>query len=251
MYCKRCGSELPQDAAFCPKCGTKVSTGEEISNEPPKQETIEKIQKQPLAQKTNEQAQKTSKPQVPLYKKWWFWLIVAWLSLGLISAIFGEDSPDETQKEDAVLSFLNDFTEYGYSEEQIKGMKTILVNVGITEITDLEIGNVVSGMQVIKGKIYDDPDYKYTGKEVHATFCIENGKIYLVSIYCPSYNTADQPTYLSGLTDRRADLYYDVKGGYLKKIDWKNKEVIDYYAESQSGEGGDRGHNVNDVNIPR
>ena len=82
---------------------------EQTSNEPPVQKTTEQAPKQAPAQKTTEQApkqtsvqnatvqpQKTSQPQQPLYKKWWFWLIVVWLSLGLISAIFGEDSPDET-----------------------------------------------------------------------------------------------------------------------------------------------------------
>ena len=83
-------------------------------------------------------------------------------------------------------------------------------------------------MQVVKGVIYKDTVYQYTGKEVQVQFNIENGEIYLDAIYCPSYNTENQPTYLSGLTDRRADLYYDVKGGYLKKIDWEKKAVIDY-----------------------
>ena len=126
------------------------------------------------------------------------------------------------------LDFLNDFDEYGYSSEQIQNMKTILTNVGISEITELEIEPVVYGMQVVKGTIHKDPDFRYTGQDVQVQFNVENGKIYLVTIYCPSHSTANQPTYLSGLTDRRADLYYDVEGGYLKKIDWENKMVVDY-----------------------
>jgi len=120
----------------------------------------------------------------------------------------------------AVLPFLD---ELEYSKEEIEEMRTILVNVGITEITDIEIGAVSYGMQSITGLAYSDGD-----KEVQVRFNIENGVLYLVHIYCPSYYTSNQPTYLSGLEDRMADLYYDVDGGYLKKIDWENKTVVDY-----------------------
>lgn len=126
------------------------------------------------------------------------------------------------------LSFLDDFTEYGYSASQIEAMRTVLTNVGITEITKLEIEPVVYGMQVIQGVAYKDESFGGGMKEVQVQFNIENGVIYLVSIYCPSYMTSNQTPYLSGLTDRRADLYYDVEGGYLKKIDWENKAVVDY-----------------------
>lgn len=138
------------------------------------------------------------------------------------------ESNDESQEEKQ-LSFLDDFTEYGYSAEQIEDMRTILINVGITEITELEITPVSYGMQTVKGLAYKDTSFLADqNDEVQVQFNIENGKIYLVMIYCPSYYSENKPTYLSGLTDRRADLYYDVEGGYLKKIDWKNKAVIDY-----------------------
>ena len=135
---------------------------------------------------------------------------------------------ESTNQTPVPLDFLDSFDEYGYTVEQIEEMRTLLVNVGITQIDDLEIQPVVYGMQVIKGILYKDTSLGGGGKEVQVQFNIENGVIYLVAIYCPSYQTANQPTYLSGLTDRRADLYYDVEGGYLKKIDWENRAVIDY-----------------------
>lgn len=133
----------------------------------------------------------------------------------------------ETTEPIVALPFLDDFTEYGYTEEQIESMREILVNVGITEITDLEIGPVSYGMQVVKGIAFRYDDIGWD-KEVHVQFNIENGVLYFVHIYCPSYGTSNQPTYLSGLEDRRAELYYDTEGGYLKRIDWENKTVVDY-----------------------
>lgn len=155
-------------------------------------------------------------------------IIVSFVLVGLwiIGIVVG---PTPSEKNEKQLKFLDDFTRYGYTAEQINNMRTILTNVGITEITELEIGNVVSGMQVIKGVAYKDTSFLADANdEVQVTFNIENGVIYLVAIYCPSYHSANKPTYLSGLTNRRADLYYDVEGGYLKKIDWKNKAVVDY-----------------------
>lgn len=133
----------------------------------------------------------------------------------------------ETTEPIVALAFLNDFTEYGYTEEQIESMREILLNVGINEITDLEIGAVSYGMQVVKGVAFRYDDIGWD-KEVHVQFNIENGVLYYVHIYCPSYGTSNQPTYLSGLEDRRAELYYDTEGGYLKRIDWENKTVVDY-----------------------
>lgn len=166
-----------------------------------------------------------------VFKKWWFWLIIVCILIGGIISNTEDSDDDTTRKEQPKqLEFLDSFTEYGYSDAQIEDMRTILLNVGITEITELEIGNVVSGMQVIKGLAYKDTSFMADANdEVQVTFNIENGVIYLVAIYCPSYYSANKPTYLSGLTNRRADLYYDVEGGYLKKIDWENKAVVDYY----------------------
>lgn len=133
----------------------------------------------------------------------------------------------ETTAPIVALPFLDDFTEYGYTEEEIEAMREILVNVGITEITDLETTPVSYGMQVVKGVAFRYDDLGFD-KEVHVQFNIENGILYFVHIYCPSYGTSNQPTYLSGLEDRRAELYYDTEGGYLKRIDWENKSVVDY-----------------------
>lgn len=130
----------------------------------------------------------------------------------------------ETSEPGVALGFLD---ELEYSSERIEDMRTVLTNVGITEITELEIGVVSYGMQTVKGIAFTTGEIR-TPKEVQVRFNIENGVIYLVSIYCPSYGTSNQPTYLSGLSDRRADLYYDAEGGYLKKIDWATKAVVDY-----------------------
>ena len=152
-------------------------------------------------------------------------LFLALVTIMLLTGCTGVDEPEKEVTEPGVtLGFLDDLE---YSAEQIEAMRTVLTNVGITEITEPEIGAVSYGMQTVKGIAFTTGEIR-TPKEVQVRFNIENGVVYMVSIYCPSYGTSDQPTYLSGLSDRRADLYYDVEGGYLKKIDWVNKAVVDY-----------------------
>lgn len=134
-----------------------------------------------------------------------------------------KESDVESDGEINGLSFLDDLTEYGYTANQIADMKAILINVGVTEILKPEIGVATYGMQTISGLAYEDRD-----KAVEIQLTIENGVLFYVHIYCPSYYHENQIPYLSGLEDRRAELYYDTKGGYLKKIDWENRIVIDY-----------------------
>lgn len=159
-------------------------------------------------------------------------ILLALICVSMFGGCDYETSETETETEAEVkedgLSFLDDFTKYGYSAGQIEAMRTVLTNVGITEITELEITPVSYGMQSVEGLAYKDESFGGGMKEVQVHFNIENGVIYLVTIYCPSFFTSNQTPYLSGLTDRRADLYYDVEGGYLKKIDWEKKAVVDY-----------------------
>ena len=167
-------------------------------------------------------------------KNFWIAFLIVGILVGGVLSIF-EDTPksskadgvvteSENIKVEVLLPFLDDLD---YSTEQIDDMRTLLLNVGISEITDLEIGAQSYGMQVIKGVAFTTGE-SFAPKEVHVQINIENGTVFLVAIYCPSFGHEGQPTSLDGLTDRRADLYYDVEGGYLKKIDWENRSVVDF-----------------------
>jgi ribosomal protein L40E len=45
MYCSNCGEKLPEDALFCPKCGTKTVKGAEANVSTPKDELKEAFAK--------------------------------------------------------------------------------------------------------------------------------------------------------------------------------------------------------------
>lgn len=150
-----------------------------------------------------------------------FFALCSCVAIGSADTVTNDETEGESETTVEVeqkTTFLDYFTEYGYTEEQIQGMKTVLLNIGIEDITELEIEPVVYGMQVIQGKVYNE-----NRKDVDVQVNIENGVIYLVTIRCSNTWTA-----LKGLVDERADLYYDVDGGYVRKIDWNSNTVVEY-----------------------
>lgn len=218
MYCEKCGAKLESDAKFCTKYGTSITH---------------------LTQTQNNNARIMNRNKRKKGDIIALIIVVAILYISFTSFInsitnnnsegnniettIGEQAQEENSTADShILTFLDAFSDYGYTADQIKEMKSILSNVGITEITNLEIGNITSGMQIIKGVAFKDSSLGGY-KEVQVQFNIDSGKVYFVHIYCP-----DSSPYLSGLTDKRAELYYDSAGGYLKRIDWENKTVVDY-----------------------
>lgn len=173
-------------------------------------------------------------------KKWFLFFVLCFVLTGCSvepESPAAEEPPVESPSVDEIeptveavdkadgLAFLDDLAQCGYTVEQLAAMREILVNVGVTEITDLDIGVVTYGMQSITGLAYKD---KVALDEVQIRLNIDHGELYYVHIYCPSYYHENSVTYLSGLEDRRAELYYNTKGGYLKKIDWENRAVVDY-----------------------
>lgn len=205
IYCTNCGTPLPEGTVYCVKCGMKIVSGNPVAN----------------------------KKDKPIYKKWWFWVIAVMVGISFLPSEGDTEGVDgtegaETQPEETVpapLTFLDGFKEYGYTVEQIQEMKTLLLNVGITDITELEIQPVVGGMQVIRGKVYNK-----NRKDIDVQVNIENGAIYLVMIQCTNIWTALENAY-----DETIDLYYEE---YLKKIDWDNNTVVDCVIDTGDGTVG-------------
>ena len=79
MKCTKCGAQIEGD--FCPYCGTKAETIET------KKVITEQIDNQPI-----KNVKKESKPKKPIYKKWWFWVIVAILVINIFNRLGGNDS---------------------------------------------------------------------------------------------------------------------------------------------------------------
>lgn len=81
MFCTSCGKEISNDIKFCPYCGKPVNSNNINSNQGTYTYTA------PI---------KNQKKKKPFYLKWWFILIVVFLLIGIIGAIGGSGSKNET-----------------------------------------------------------------------------------------------------------------------------------------------------------
>lgn len=86
MICNNCGKEY--EGNFCPNCGTPAgNTGSVTDKKDVPQTTLNRYNDSYYAsnyQSVNNQPQKAKKP---LYKKWWFWLIVVIAFLVFVSGL--------------------------------------------------------------------------------------------------------------------------------------------------------------------
>lgn len=70
MVCPNCGKEISA-SRFCPECGIELNGSSYV-------ETYEK------------------RPKKPIFKRWWFWVIVFVILLASIGSKVGEDSQHST-----------------------------------------------------------------------------------------------------------------------------------------------------------
>jgi|GEM_PF-6454626 hypothetical protein len=116
------------------------------------------------------------------------------------------------------------FSENGFTDDEIASYDEILTTVGITDYHDVEV--IENGaMHIVRGKIFDSDDL-----QVNVT--LENRKIILVELAgIPATNTEAYINWRGKIkfrtvdTKKAVDLYYDVDGGYVAKLDWENKMI--------------------------
>lgn len=75
MKCPKCGKELEPNTKFCDGCGAPVQ-GETNCNQ-----SVQPVQYQ------NNQVQQIENKKKPIYKKWWFWSIIALVAICVIGAM--------------------------------------------------------------------------------------------------------------------------------------------------------------------
>lgn len=116
------------------------------------------------------------------------------------------------------------FSENGFTDDEIATYNEILTTVGITDFHDVEV--IENGiMHIVRGKIFDSDTL-----QVNVT--LENRKIILVELAgIPATNTEAYINWRGKIkfrtvdTKKAVDLYYDVDGGYVAKLDWENKMI--------------------------
>lgn len=134
------------------------------------------------------------------------------------------DSTTSSEVIEAATDWKTVFLESGFTDDEIAAYDEILTTVGITDFHDVEV--IENGiMHIVRGKIFDSDTL-----QVNVT--LENREIILVELAgIPATNTDAYINWRGKIkfktvdTKKSVDLYYDVEGGYIAKLDWENKMI--------------------------
>lgn len=134
------------------------------------------------------------------------------------------EAPSSSEATQISTDWKTVFSENGFTDDEIANYDEILTTVGITDYHDVEV--IENGaMHIVRGKIFDSDTL-----QVNVT--LENRKIILIELAgIPASNTEayinwrDKIKFRTVDTKKAVDLYYDVDGGYVAKLDWENKMI--------------------------
>lgn len=143
-----------------------------------------------------------------------------------------EDNAPSNTPTASPTDWRNVFSSNGFTEDEMSEYEEILTNVGITDYHDVEI--IENGiMHIVRGKIYDSD-------ELQLNVTLENRKIIVVTLAgIPDYETNAYINWRGKLkfkkeqTKQSIDLYYDVEGGYVAKLDWEKMLITPYEEETE------------------
>lgn len=147
----------------------------------------------------------------------------------------GDSIENNTPSDTPTLSptdWRNVFASNGFTEDEIAEYEEILTNVGITDYHDVEV--IENGiMHIVRGKIFDS-------KELQLNVTLENRKIIVVTLagipatQSTAYiNWRGKLKFKTENTKKSIDLFYDVDGGYVAKLDWSKKLIAPYDEETE------------------
>lgn len=154
-------------------------------------------------------------------------IIMLFTTICLLLAFTGcGDNSVETEKE-VPTDWRTVFNESGFTEEEISSYEEILTNVGIIDYHDVEVFEN-GRMHIVRGKIYDSENL-----QVNVT--LEDRKIIYVQLAgIPAEKTEAYINWRGKIkfetvgTKKGVDLYYDISGGYVAKLDWENNTILPY-----------------------
>ncbi len=119
------------------------------------------------------------------------------------------------------------FLSNGFTENEITTYEEMFDTVGITDFHDVEI--IENGiMHIVRGKIFDSD-------QLQLNVTLENRVI--ISIQLAGIPAEKTEAYINWRgkikfkkvgTKKSVDLYYDVAGGYLAKLDWENRTITPF-----------------------
>ena len=197
MYCKHCGAEIANDTRFCPNCGAsteddqaKIPVGPG-SGVPQNQTDYSQIS---FDQKSSGKKSKTKKP---IYKRWWFWVIIALIIIGSISSRSSDggssssagtkSSSTASQQSDTAESSSSAGTSDAAAQKTTSTPKPTATPKPTPQPTEFHVGDVLDTSSLLitylsSGTYYEDNEFLQPG---------EGNKYIFIELFCENNTKSD------------------------------------------------------------
>ncbi len=101
MKCVNCGTEY--EGEFCPKCGKIAETQPSSTSMWGQNSASQQQNKMPPFEANTAKRKKSGKSKKPIYKRWWFYVIVGIALIAVLGSVFGGDKPVKIKWDEMVL----------------------------------------------------------------------------------------------------------------------------------------------------
>ena len=136
MKCNQCGTQF--EGKFCPNCGA------------PAQAETPAVEQAPVMPVASEKAKK------PIYKKWWFWVIIAVVAIGIIGSINGgNESSTNTDNGSSVVQS-GDETNNDTTDNKTDSNKITVIDFSAMNKADIENWAATNKVTVKFSEDYSD-----------------------------------------------------------------------------------------------
>ncbi len=180
MKCNQCGEEFV--GKFCPNCGAPAEVEapaaeqEPVVPTAPEQDAPPVTEQEPVVPTAPEQDEPPVTEQAPvmpaasaevkkpIYKKWWFWLIIAAVVIGIIGSISGEKN-DDTGYESSLAQSLGEIDPdtsaaesktASAAESKIESIKVTVADFSTMSREDIENWAAANNVTVSFSEDYSD-----------------------------------------------------------------------------------------------
>ena len=116
MYCNQCGTQF--EGKFCPNCGTPATVEATVENAAPTMADFPVVNAVP-ATPVAEMKKK------PIYKKWWFWVIIVIVAIGIIGGSAGDKETSTDNSTDSSISQSDDKTDNNQTDDKTNNKITV------------------------------------------------------------------------------------------------------------------------------
>ena len=148
MYCNQCGTQF--EGKFCPNCGAPATVESPVENATPT------MAESPVVNAAPATPVAEIKKRKPIYKKWWFWVIIAIIAIGIIGGSAGDKETSTDNNTGSSISQSDDKTDNNQTDNKTNSNKITVADFSTMNKADIEKWAATNKVTVTFSEDYSD-----------------------------------------------------------------------------------------------